>query len=270
MAARLRFRDILKRIVPWWLSERRAQKKTVGFRFLWSMVAMFDVLTDVLLHGMKAAWPGAGTSTALPYIGRGRGVLRGQADTNDEFAAKCRAWLERAERWGSMHGIAGELHDWLGNHPRIRVVNRSGRWFTLEADGTITETQAAWDWDSVTNPERAGFWSELWIIVYPTQWALSGTWGDGRLWGGRDSGIGHRVTRPEVDAVKGLIAEAKSAGSRVRAVIWTSDATLFDPAVPLSCPNGTWGTWGMDDGAGSWIASGRNTATCRYWEPSST
>lgn len=265
-----RFRDLFRLATPWWLSDRLTQKKTVGYRYLWSLIAPLDATMDVLLQGIQAAWPGVGTPTALPYIGRSRGVVRGQADTDDEYATKLIGWLERAEQLGSMEALAREIHEYLGNHPRVRVVNRAGRWVTMNADGSFSFAQAAWDWDSVSNPERndpdAPWWSEMWVIIYPTQWALSGAWGDGRHWGARDSGIGHIVSREEVDAVKGLISLAKSAHSLVRAVIWTSDGTLFDPAMPGSLPDGTWGMWGSG-GSGSRVASGRNTTTCRYWEP---
>lgn len=263
--ARVRFRDVFRLALPWWLTDRREKGMTVGFRILWSLAAPLDTLQEVLLQGIQAGYPGRGTPTALPYIGRTRGILRGQADTDAEYAEKLRGWLARWETAGEMRGLGRELHEWLGNHPMIRLVNRAGTWVTVAADGTVTTQQAAWDWDSVSNPERAGFWSEMWIIVYPTQWALGGAWGDGRSWGGRDSGIGHRVTATERETVRGLIAEWKSAHSRVRAVIWTSDAALFDPNNPATCPDGTWGQWG-GGGSGSRVASGRNTTTCRYWE----
>lgn len=262
MAATLRLRDAFKSVSPWWLSDRPTAGKTVGYRFLWSMISVLDVLAEGLLQGMRAAWPGAGTPTALPYIGRSRGIARGQSDTDDEYAAKLRAWLVRWEDAGSMEGLARELHEYLGNHPRVRIVNRAGRWVTME-NGVLGTTDAEWNWDGVSHPERAGFWSELWIIIYPTQWAVRGSMAT--LTPQDGYGLGHLVSREEVDAVKGIVSDWKSAHSRVRAVIWTSDATLFDPDDSDSLPDGTWGAWG-GVGSGSRTASGRNTTTCRYWE----
>jgi hypothetical protein len=262
-----RFRDEIRSYVVPWLSDRKTAtpERTAGFRYLWSMVAPLDAAMDVLFQGIAARYPSFGTSTALPLIGRSRGLLRGQTDTDAEFAAKLLLWLEKWRHAGSQRQLAIELHEYLGNHPRVRVVNRAGHWVTVAQDGTVTETTAAWDWDSVSNPERAGYWSEMWIIIYPTRWAIAGNWGDGRNWGEQDSGLGHLVTGVEHDAVRGLIAQWKSAHSRVRTVIWTSDATLFDPAVPASCPDGTWGQW-SSGGSGSRVASNRNVTTCRYWE----
>ncbi len=263
-----RLRDQLRGFVPWWLSDRHySSGETVGFRYLWTMIATLDCYVDYVVQGLLAAWPGAGTPTALPLIGRSRGIIRGQADTDDQYAAKLRNWLPKWAAAGTQRQLAIELHEYLGNAPRVRIVNRSGHWVTVNADGSIVTHDVPWDWDSVSNPERAGYWSEMWIIVYPTQWALAGTWGAGKTWGdGSGLGIGHDVSREEVDAVKNLIAQWKSAHSKVRAVIWTSDATLFDPTNPASLPDGTWGQWGTT-GSGSRVAGGRNTTTCRYWEP---
>jgi hypothetical protein len=266
MGAPLRLRDALKLISPWWLSDRRESGKTAGYRFNWSVVSALDTQLEGLLQGMYAAWPGAGTPTALPYIGRARGVVRGMADTNEEYAAKLRGWLKRAEALGSQYGIARELQDYVAGHPRVRVVNRHGHWLTLNADGTIERAQAAWDWDSVSNPERAGYWSDQWAIVYTSAWPYSGTWGDGRTWGGRDGSIGHLVGHTDREALHNLLATAKSAHSKIRAVIWTTDPALFDPAVPLSCPDGTWGQWSLP-GSSPRVAGGRIRTTCRYWEP---
>jgi hypothetical protein len=262
-----RVRDQLRTWGPWWLSDRHyTNGKTVAFRFLWTMIATLDCYLEYVLQALLAAWPGAGTPTALPLIGRSRGIMRGQADTDEEFQAKLRAWLEKWAGAGTQRQLAIEIHEYLGNHPRVRVVNRAGRMVTVNADGTVTTAQIDWDWDSVSHPERAGFWSELFVIVYPTQWAHAGTWGDGSLWGdGAGLGIGHDVTRVEVDAIKGIVEQWKAAHSKVRAIIWTSDATLFDPAVPASLPDGEWGSWGTT-GGGSRVPSHRDTTSCRYWE----
>lgn len=232
------------------------------------MVAPYDALMDVLIQGIRASWPGVGTPTALALTGRSRGIIRGQADTNDQYATKLTQWLDRWRLAGTAETLAIALHEYLGDSPRVRVVNRAGRWLTVDTDGTITRDTAAWDWDSVSNPERSGYWSEIWVIIYPTQWAIAGNWGDGTDWGDSKDGFGHDVTQQEVDAVTGLLAQWKSAHTKVRTVIWTSDGTLFDPATPASLPDGTWGQWGNTD-SGTRISS-RNTTTCRYWEPGSS
>ncbi len=265
MASESRIRDQLRGWVPWWLADRKySSGKTVGFRFLWAMIAALDAYAEWILQSLFAPWPGYGTPTALPLIGRSRGILRGQADTDASFATKLRLWLTKWAAAGTQEQLAIEIHEYLGNSPMVRIVNRAGHWVTVAADGTVTTAEADLDWDSVSHPERAGFWSEMWIIVYPTQWAVAPDWGVG-TWGSTGFGLGHEANRVEYDAIRGLVAQWKSAHSKVRAIIWTSDASLFDPAVPASLPNGSWGDWGTT-GDGARVASSRNVTTCRYWE----
>jgi hypothetical protein len=225
-----------------------------------------------------ASWPGAGTPTALPSIGRSRGIIRGQGETDASYASRLRGWLDRWRLAGSAEGIARALHEYLGNHPRVRVIQRSRDdvgllswdtlWVTVGEDGTITREIAPWNWDGTSHPERnPAFWSDLWIVIYPTQWAHAPTWGAvGDTWGDDGYGLGHDVSREEYDAVLGQIAQWKAAHTRVRAVVWTSDGSLFDPDVPSSGPDGTWGAWG-GTGSGPRTASGREMTSCRYWEP---
>jgi len=237
-----------------------------AFKVLWSIAAAFDAATEHVFQGLQASWPGLGTPTALPFVGRARGMIRGESETDSEYAARLLTWIEKARALGSAERIATAIHEFCANHPRVRIVTRSGRWVTLETNGTITRTTAAWDWDSVSNPERAGFWSEIWIIVYPTQWSPQPVLGlpTSPALGTVQQGLGHQAPPSSVDAIRGLVQQCKSAHTKVRALIWTSDAALFDPAVPVSLPNGNWGSWGV--GSPSRIPSDRNTTTCRYWE----
>ena len=265
-----RFRVFFGRFTPWWLAERVKSALTVGFRVLWGMIAPLDAALDVLDQGAQAAWPGVGTPTALPLIGRSRGIIRGQSDTDEEFAHRLRVYLDTSRKYGSQWAIANALHEFLLGRPKVRVVNRAGRMTTIDTDGTVTVEDVAWDWDSVTNPENATHWWDEWVIVYSPPWALTGpTIGTpGCVEFGK--GIGHFVPRQDVDAVRMLIAQTQSAHSYVRTVIWTYDATLFNPASSPTMPDGRWGQWSMDDpnlppGSGSRIRSSRSL-DCRYWE----
>lgn len=263
--ARRRLRDILADLVPPWLSDRVG--KNVGYRFLWAIVALFDHLIEIALQGLVARFPGAGTNTALPLIGRSRGIPRGRNETASSYAERLRTFLEQWSRAGSDEETARQLQAYLNAGTRIRVFRRKdGACLTLNADGTVVRhATTAWDWDSVSHPERAGFWSEEWIVVYSTPFALRpGTIGDVTGMDGRC--LGHMSTPQEADVARGILGSWKSAHTRVRAVIFTSDASLFDPDTPASMPDGTWGAWSTR-GSSSRVASGRNLTTCRYWEP---
>ncbi len=268
----LRFRDVFRAFTVGWLSERPDQVngKTAGFRYLWSMIAPLDNASEFMIQALQAPWPGLGTPTAQALIGRSRGMIRSQAESDDDYAARLGTWLDRARQLGSMLSTARAVHDYLGNRPRVRIYNRAGACVEVaETTGDVTAYApgtTAWDWDSISHPERAGYWWDLWLCVYPTQWSNSPLLGTGRKLGDEPRlGIGCTMTREEHDAIVGLIFQHKSEHSHMRAVIFTSDETLFDPTVPASQPDGEWGNWG-GVGGGSRTVSHRNVTTCRYLE----
>lgn len=260
----VRLRDVVSSIVPVWLSDRPGLN--VGFRLLWAIAAVLDVVLEWTVQALIAAWPGLGTPTALPYIGRGRGIVRGRLDTDATFAAKLRAWIATHAIAARQDAVGRAIFDYLGDAQRVRVINRAGHCVTIASDGSVTTSTVAWDWDSVSNPERstaaAPWWSELWVIVYPDPWASKPVIGEpGSLFAGL-VGTGHACAPQDVDAIKGLVAQHKAAHSFVRAIIWTSDLTAFDADTPGSLmPDGTWGNWGW----GSHWAPSR-PLTCRIWE----
>lgn len=269
----VRFRDAFRRFTVGWLNERPGQQNglTAGYRVLWSMIAPLDVAAEVIVQSLQAPWPGQGTPTALPLIGRSRGMIRSQLETEAEYAVRLGTWLDRARQFGSMLSTARALHEYLGNRPRVRMYNRAGACLEVaETTGAVTRYDAgstAWDWDSVSHPERAGYWWDLWACVYPMQWSASPVLeaGSRKLGATPNLGVGCAATREEHDAIVGLVQQHKSAHSHMRAVIFTTDATLFDPTTPASQPDGEWGDW-SSKGSGSRVVSHRDVTTCRYLE----
>lgn len=258
----MNLRDALRRYLPSWLSDRHAEKVSVGFGFLWACARIVEATAAQSLEGAYAA---RGLNlTALKYIGDARGIVRGRLDTDAMYRAKMASWIDRWKTAGSQLRLAIEIAEYIGD-ARVRVVTRGGKWVTVDPDGTVTRHQADFDWDSVSHPERAGFWSEMFVIVYTPSWGLRpGDLED--LTGDDGFALGHMVPRESVDIVKQLIQQWKAAHTLVRAVIWTTDDELFDPEEPASCPDGTWGAWSMTQDGGS-VPSGRDLLACRYWEP---
>lgn len=266
-------KDVFGRILPSWLADNFPASPSYGYRFLWVGAALVDAALDTMLQGSLAA-SGRGTPTALRYIGAARGILRGRYDTDDEYFVKLQTWIDRHKERGQQRRLAREVWEYLGNDgsgaSRVRVVNRAGWWVTITAAGELEETQADWDWDSVSHPFRndldAPYFSDLWVIVYPSWTFRAGTLGD--LTGDDGFAIGHMAPHAEVEALKSIVTTWKAAEECIRAVIWTTDETLFDPEEPSTCPDGTWGAWGTT-GSGSRVKSGRDLINCRFWEPGS-
>ena len=284
MGSEFRFRDMLSRIVPWWLSDRdRVTEGTnVGFRYLWVVAASVDALLDRMIESTLAAWPGKGTYTALDrFIAPGRGMIRGIGETDEDFAARLLLWLDRSRELGSARSIVRAVHEYLEDRPTVVFVSRSkddnGTFvppnYTKIENGVVTTIQGtitnAWDWDSVSHPERAGNWWDFWLIIYKTtpapQWPVRvGTFGTDWQFGGDTLGIGHGCTREEVDAVRWLISYHKSASAYCRSIIWIDDPANFDIVTGTGLPNGNWGAWGTT-GSGARVRSDRNPGF-RYWE----
>lgn len=277
MAASQRMRDLLARVVPWWLSDRTQTGPgvNVGWTVLWTMTSSLDQAIEHCLQSLEAAWPGIGTSDALAIIARDRSMLQGRSETTPEFVARLGEWLDRARQLGSMLSVARAVHEYLRGKPRVRVVDRAGQWLTVNEDGSVETREpdpTTWDWDSVSHPERAGHWWNLWVIVDPPsdagagegEWPDSGTWGDGELWGGT-LGFGHDSEVEEYDAIMSLLEQHRSFHTFIRCVIFTDDAAALDPDDPMTLPDGTWGSWSLP-GSDPLVAGGRDT-DFRYWEP---
>lgn len=285
-------RHALTSMVPNWLSNRPGAN--VGFRILYSIALMFDVLVEMMLQGLYAAMPGKGTPTALGVLGQSRGILQGLTETNSAFAVRLRNWLFYWYNAGSGEILAQMIQSFLPGNPQVRIVDRSGNWVTAFQNGTTqAQVDTAWNWDSISNPERANWWSDIWIIVYPDPWV---TWepnngaGPGTGWanaaaqtqwssgGPQGLGIGHQVPRVAVDGILQIVATWKGAHTYVVAIMFTNILGLFTPGSLTSYgnPDGTWGNWGKFSSLlGVWVPArtreltifGQYVGHVRYWTP---
>lgn len=152
----------------------------------------------------------------------------------------------------------------------------------VHSDGTPI-VAGGLDWDSISSPERAEFWWDHWIVVYPDENPYPPAINNGDRMGvipvtdpRRQVGIGHLCTRLQNDTLLGLVNQCKGQHAVIRFVVWTTNAALFDPSNPSAAgnPNGRWGVpvfWGtcpsdtVGSGLGLWPS--RRRSDCRYWEP---
>ncbi len=265
--------DLLRRVVPKWLSERILAGFVVAFRFLYVMVSRLDAGTEILLQLTNARYPGIGTPTALALIGASRGLIRGIGETNAQYAAYLNQWRALQADKGGMRSLAKAIAHYCGN-VKVVVVNRGGTVVTVAATTGAVTTQHAgdyavpWNWDGVSNPEKAGHWSELWVLVFSPPWAKRGAWGDvGLKWGADALGFGHLSNHVDHDAIRLLVAEWKRASSRVNCVVFVYAAALFDFTTPAYMPDGTFGKWSRPSASNPKERVGSRFTDCRYWHP---
>lgn len=251
--------DGLERIIPWWLRKRPGLEH--GYKFLWSSAIMCDALVDALMQGVQAAWPGYGTPTALDEIGATRGIVRGLSDTNEEYGARLKSWLEEYPRMGSDEAIARALHKYLRGRPMVRIVDRHGQWTEIGTDGALRTFAAPWDWDSLSHPAAATERpTDVWIVVYGAAYEQQPSWADLNV----THGIGHTVPLVEAEQAIAEIKQWKPAHNFVRCVVWVDSPSELDPENYVGLPDGHWGNWSKNDGLGAAVRS-RN-ANFRYWE----
>jgi hypothetical protein len=267
---------------PRWLANRPGLQ--TSFKVIYTIANYCDVLIEQAVEGVRARYamyqPAqlnqyVDPATALPYISATVGIHQGIGESNADYAVRTQQWIARWVDAGSAEGLVQELQEYLGKYmgalPLVRVVDRQEFWVSRHPDGAVTTNAAAWDWDSVSNPERHGFWSDIWIIVYPTRWPITGTQLTALIpvWGESTIGTGHMAPRDVADTVLSIVSEWKGAHTYVQSIIWSYDSTLFDPTSPsVDDPDGTWGNW-YEVVSGNSVTSrtGATDGRVRYWEP---
>ena len=253
-------------LVPAWLSER---PRAVGFKVLHAFAEWCDRAMEAAIEGTRAGSPGADSRVdALDLICETVDVVRGETETVHHLLARLQSWLTLHQADGGPEGLARDLHEYVAGNPMVRVIGRApsglGRWTTCDASGTITHDVGLWDWDSISEPERAAYWWDNWVVVYagiipnglgyyPRNPGNIGT-DSGNLAPDATHAWGLGATMPEVDAIKGLVKRRKSAGANVRSLIWAfGDAgDIYAPSLtPIAgAPDGRWGKWYNPDTLG--------------------
>jgi hypothetical protein len=249
------FRDSLRSFVPQWLADRPSLR--VGFQLLYTLAGQCDRSVQAAIEGVRAAMPGSDTRTDnLDLLGQSRLLVQGETETAAHFEARLRNWLATARTIGSDAGLAWALTQYLAGNPMVRVISRNyggtgqSLYTTAQGDADIVQDRAAWNWDGTSNPERAGYWWDYWIVIYVPSVgyydSTTGHWGDGQTGKGpQGTGIGLYNTRVELDQILSIVNTWKGEHINIRSIIWSYDPDAFSPATPSRSgnPDGTWGYW---------------------------
>jgi hypothetical protein len=250
-----------------------------GFSVIASMAITCDLLVEGALQALQSAWPGIGTPTALPYLAKDKGFVCGPMQSDDALARLLRRALGIHRTSGNAYSISLVVASYLGNDVPVWTVNRAGTWTRLIL-GTTPQTWAwsvpgwepestvslwdvgsywIWDWDSISNPERSQWALDVWMAAQDPR-LDAGTWGDDASVWGEDGAFGHGWTSDDKDALSMLIRKWTPPHCYLDTFIWYTNPDFFDA---IGIPDGTWGSWAIDDGTGHWVAS--RDLTCRYW-----
>lgn len=269
-SVRVRFRDLIKSYLPVWLSDKPGQFKgqTVGYREAWVLAASLDVLAERYYQSVYNML-GIGDPGALQMVGRTRGILRGIDDTNETYLARLQQWLAILKKAGTRRAIASQIRYYLHGHPQVEVINCGGAWTRCNYDGSFTEfnltqtTGVLWSWGSSEGDGP----SDLYVIVTGFGYGLrTGTPDTLTV---DTNGTGLLIPQTDTDALRAIISQFRSAGSRIRCVIFAQPGPGNpSPNVATTYPyNGTWGSWGSYDGSNNYIKNPNRPTGYRYFEP---
>jgi hypothetical protein len=103
---------------------------------------------------------------------------------------------------------------------------------------------ANFDWDSLSNPERAACWWDSVGVIYG-RYDKQKAWDSG-LWVWDDPSQSLGIDHPygNLITLRYVANQRKSCKSVLRAVVWTDNTTLFDPSKSLGDPELPDGYWG--------------------------
>lgn len=233
-----RFRNLLRSMVPRWLSEGE------GGQVLFSLGFLMDGAIERLRQGVHARFPADAPADALALLGRDRRIRRGLGETDSAYRVRLVQWLDDWRTVGNPYALMRQLRAYINQPLVLRTVDMRGNWYTLNADGArdVALAQGNWNWDSA-DPSR---WSRFWVILYPpsTLWTRGPNIGDADLWGGAIGTAGYTIgstARPEeVAGVRAIVHEWKPAGTRCVKIILAFNPEDFAPDGSGAQPDGTW------------------------------
>jgi hypothetical protein len=260
-----------------------------------------DQILQAAVDAVRLGYPGVTPDDrSLALIGEERRIPRAPNEPADSYARRLKLWLDLWSLAGTPIGLLYALQSFVfPGYPRMRIVERSSLWYTLEegASRDLTPYQAQtvassladtryappigatqspraalwmhraspanWDWDSISDPTRATHWEDYWVIIYPTSYPIQGTYGGGVFYGS-DTCWGLDVSPGIIATLRELLKIYQRAGSSCRAVIFAPTLADFDPTAPPAdpgFPDGRWSAHSKDVGG---VAVPTRRMDCRY------
>lgn len=230
-------RDSIYAISPSWL------RAFVGEIKMYAYGVVIDALLAAGDQGVKARFPGAGTPSALPYIGRDRVLDRFPSETDDQYASRLAGFLDTWAMAGNAESILDQIAGYLGNPSGpalIRIVTNSGVWYTWQ-NGVITMHRSSpnnWNWDGLTSR-----WWRFWVVIQGV-YTSGRKYGDGLKYAPGGVTYGSNATSNDVAAIRRIIAKWKPAHTYCENLIVSLDPSFLPPTDVFGSANLPDGTWG--------------------------
>lgn len=221
------FRETLRNIsTPWLLGY-------VSLRVGYAIGLVTDALAESTRVAIKARMPGVCDTTALPYLGRDRGIDQGPSEDPVTFAGRLSNSMVSVRRKGTAWELLRQLRYYFAPSfiSHLYMVSDRATWHAIDASGATTKTIASpsnWKWDQnafgIAGSPR---WWRVWLVLDGTSWLPEsvwggGTWGDGGSWGSTASPA-------EVSAVRRMAARWRSEGTQIVNIIVSFTPGMFAP-----------------------------------------
>lgn len=151
-------RDLYRGLTPHWLQNTNAG--ALG----WAIVLQLDASYDATVAGVKTRFPGLYTYESLAAIGRERRIRRGRVETDAVYAGRLQRWLTDHPTRGNAWALLAQLHAHYAPAAFvIHLVYKTGRRFSMAADGTITR-------DIVPPPQPQPMWARWTLFYFTDEW----------------------------------------------------------------------------------------------------
>lgn len=174
-------RDSVREISPPWLSSGVAEK------YLYNFGLAGDALLEKLNQAMRAHMPGAGTTTALVYIGNDRVIPRGPYESDVGYSGRLTRAYEAWQRAGSRRAVLSQVLAYLSSaaiaadgKPLGAVVGGTGPDWSIYYAGQdlaqppvhIVPPGGQYNWDGDLSK-----WWRAWLVLYVSGQSTGNTGG---------------------------------------------------------------------------------------------
>lgn len=271
---------VLRSFLPWFA------KAPVAGRIVRPIEKSFDKMLQGAIDAVRLRYPSVCPPDALALLGADRRIPRARNESIEAYRRRLLLWLDYWAHAGLPLGLLYAIQSYVyPGFPTVRIVTRSGYWYTLDEGASATQTPyevatlpcapepgfdsnplryapapetmprapfwnhvadlVNWDYDSNSNPERAANWWDFWLIIYPPSYEFQGEY-DGDVFYDTDTCWGLDVDPGTMATLRLLLATYKRAGAECRGILFPPTKEDFDPYALISDPGMPDGWWGQD------------------------